>query len=101
MKTKLSQILSRLKNPTVVLSIASHLISFLILMGYKVNEGVVMAGVTIICSILVTLGILSNPDYNTDNRLFCTACKEKTHHVEVADRKVCNICGKAQPPTPR
>ena len=101
MKTKLGQVISRLKNPTIVLSVASHLISFVILMGYKVNEGVVMAGLAIICSVLVTLGIMSNPDYNTDNRLFCVRCREKTYHVEVAGRKLCTICGNGQPTIPR
>jgi len=96
MQTKGSQIISRLKNPTVILSITSHLVSFFILMGYKINEGTVMAGVTILCSILVTLGILSNPDYNTDNKLPCAICKEKTYHVEVAGRKTCSICGNPQ-----
>jgi len=87
------QILSRLKNPTVVLSIASNLIALFLLLGYKVNEGVVMSVVTITCAILVTLGIMSNPDYNTDNMLYCPLDKARTYHVEVAGKKMCSVCG--------
>jgi len=62
MNTNIRKILSRLKNPTMILSIASNLISLGLLLGYKLNEGLIMSAVTILCSIMVTLGILSNPD---------------------------------------
>jgi len=62
MNPNIRKILSRLRNPTVILSIASNLISLGLLLGYKLNEGLIMSAVTIICSILITLGILSNPD---------------------------------------
>jgi len=93
MKQQLSRTLSRLKNPAVVLSIASNLIALFLLLGYKVDEGLIMSAVTIICAILVTLGIFSNPDDNSDNRLYCPVEEERTYHVVVAGRKVCSLCG--------
>jgi len=62
MNPNIHKVLSRLRNPTVILSIVSNLISLGLLLGYKLNEGLIMSAVTIICSILITLGILSNPD---------------------------------------
>ena len=95
MKKSIALILSRLKSPTVVLSIASNIISLSLLLGYKLNESVVMATVTILCSILVTLGIMKNPDVNMDNMHLCLNCKEKTFHVEAAGNKICTICATA------
>ena len=93
MKKHLGQIVSRLKNPAVVLSIASNLIALFLLLGYKVNESLVMSAMTIVCAMLVTLGIMCNPDYNTDTKLYCPTEKERTYHVEVAGRMVCSVCG--------
>ena len=62
MKSKAWLVLSRLKNPTVVLSIVSNLISLALLLGYKLDESLILSVVTIVCSVFVTLGIMSNPD---------------------------------------
>jgi len=62
MKTKTLAVLTRLKNPTVVLSITSNFITLGLLLGYKLNESLILSVVTILCSTFVTLGIMSNPD---------------------------------------
>ena len=87
------KIISRLKNPSVILGLTSNIVSLALLLGYKLNESLILSAVTILCSMLVLLGILSNPDDNTDNRFYCPVEKERTLHVEVASRKVCSTCG--------
>ena len=62
MNANTRKVLCRLKNPTVILSIVSNLISLSLLLGYKLDYSLIMSAVTIICSIMVTLGIMTNPD---------------------------------------
>ena len=95
MKKQLGHILMRLRNPVVVLSIASNLLAFFILIGYKIDESLVMSGVTIVCSILVTLGIMCNPTPKGygNGIIDCATCKEKTLHTQVKNSLLCTECG--------
>jgi len=95
MNPTLRQMLSRLRNSTVVLGVTSNLISLVMLLGYKLDQSLVMSVVTIICSILALLGIMSNPDNHSGNRFYCPICKAHTLHVDVAEEKLCSICGRA------
>lgn len=95
--TQLKNILSRLKNPSVVISIVSQVVSVLVLLNIHVNQSAVSAVVVAVCSVLVLLGIMSNPD--TANRGYgddlyeCECCHEKTAHLQVGDSLVCSKCG--------
>ena len=53
---------SRLKNPTVVLAIAGYIIVILTNLGVSVNNNTVLTIINAICSILVLLGIMNNPE---------------------------------------
>lgn len=100
---QIKSIISRLKKPTVLLSIASQIVSLLLLLGFNINESMIMTVVTIGCSVLVTLGIMSNPDTkNTgygDDLLVCSNSGQLEPHVMVNSQMVCKNCGAVfQPP---
>jgi uncharacterized membrane protein len=89
--------LKRLKKPSVLLSIASQGISIGMIFGLKINQQAAMGVVTGIVSLLVTLGILSNPDNKkigyTDHILMCSRDKKKSLHTWVNGKLVCTDCG--------
>ena len=58
----LKTILKRLKNPSVLISIASEIVVIFMLFNVGIDVNVVSGTLTAISSILVLLGILSNPD---------------------------------------
>lgn len=95
MKKQLLVMLNRLKNPTVVLSIASQVIVILTLFHVNVDRNIITGVVTAGCSILVLLGIMSNPEQKgyTDNITYCEECGECQVHIEVSDKLVCTKCG--------
>ena len=62
----LKTILKRLKNPSVLISIASEIVVIFMLFNVGIGVNVVSGTLTAISSILVLLGILSNPD--TENK---------------------------------
>ncbi|MEG1239982.1 MAG: phage holin, partial [Oscillospiraceae bacterium] len=59
--TQLKTMLLRLKSPTVLLSIVSQVVTLLVLFKVQVDMTLVGGAVTAISSILVLLGILSDP----------------------------------------
>lgn len=97
MLTQVKLILYRLQKPSVILSIASQIISILIIFGVQVNGSLVMTAVAAMCSVLVTLGILSNPDtlkktYG-DDLLVCSSSGTPEPHVEINGQMICATCG--------
>lgn len=94
---QLKLILKRLKRPGVIISITSQIITVLLLLNVNVNIDVVTGIVTAICSILVLLGILSDPDSEQmgygDIFALCSGCGKKTHHVFINGQLVCKECG--------
>lgn len=62
MKQQLSQFAIRLRKPSIILSLVSQIITILLLLGFDIDKNLIMSVATIICSILVALGILSNSD---------------------------------------
>lgn len=96
-KTQFKQMVSRLRKPSVALSLVSHVLTLCITMGFELNENHIMSVATILCSILVTLGILSNPEslkkgYG-DDYLICSASGKLEQHVKVNNQMVCANCG--------
>lgn len=87
----LKSLLSRLRKPSVIITLVSQIVTMLLLFGVKVDENLVMGSVTIICSMLVTLGLLSTPESVPLN---CASgkCGVKPH-VLVGDQLVCKECG--------
>lgn len=94
---QLKKMLKRLKNPTTILSILSEIITILILLKVDVNVDLVTGIVTAVCSILVLLGIMSNPTTVTkgygDDILYCKNCQEKTENVVINNELCCTKCG--------
>lgn len=94
---QLKLILSRLKNPSVILSILSEVITILMLLNVNVNIDLVTGIVTAVCSILVLLGILSNPTAQNrgygDDVMRCENCGKDSLHVQVNGKMVCIDCG--------
>jgi len=97
----LERLISRLKQPSVLLSLVSQGISIFILMGFNLNEDLIKSLAAIICSILVTLGILSNPDTKNrgygDDILFCICDGKNAQHVRVNGHMICQKCGNIHP----
>lgn len=95
--TQLKVIAKRLKRPSVIISIVSQVILLLILLHVEIDHDLAMAVTATISSILVTLGILSNPDSNNkgygDDLLLCKDCKSTDTHVQIGDKMVCTKCG--------
>lgn len=96
-KDEFWKVIKRLRKPSVLLSLLSHVLTLFITMGLQVNEHYIMSIATIACSILVTLGILSNPDTTTkgygDDYLICSASGRLEPHVPVNGKMVCTNCG--------
>lgn len=94
---QLKLILKRLKNPSVIISIASQIISILILCNVDVNAKLASGIIASATSILVALGILSNPDTKkksfSDDLYYCKDCGKLSQHTMIAGKMVCNDCG--------
>ena len=75
----------------------SQVVSILLLLDVNINENLIVSIATIVCSILVALGILSNPD--TENKgygedyLYCFTDGKNTCHVKINGQMVCKKCG--------
>lgn len=99
--THLNLILQRLKNPSVLLSIASQIVTLLLLFHIKVDINLVTGAIAAISSILVLLGIMSDPTTQnkgyTDDLFPCESCGSDTPHVLVNGKLVCRTCGTEQP----
>ena len=94
---QLQLILNRIKNPSVLISVVSQFVAILMLLNINIDGEMVSGVVTGISSILVLLGILSNPDTETagfgDDIHFCESCNKEVNHLRVADKLVCKDCG--------
>ena len=90
-------ILERLRNPSVIFSIAAQLVTILTLLKVPGDANLIAGIVTASCSILVMLGILSNPTTKNkgygDDILHCEGCGANSEHVEVAGQMYCKECG--------
>lgn len=90
-------ILKRLKKPSVIASLTSQIVALLILFEINIDTTFITNVMTAITSIMVILGIFSNPDsqrkgYKDDISL-CSKCHQLTQHVKVTDKMVCVNCG--------
>lgn len=96
-KEQFKEVLNRLKKPSVILSITSHIITILLLLHVNVDTDAVTGIVTAITSILVILGIISNPSTKNkgygDDILKCSKCDKKTIHHLINGNLVCSKCG--------
>ncbi len=94
---QLKIILSRLKNPSVVLSIVSQIITVLALLKIDDNISIVTKIVIGVCSVFVLLGIISNPSSKKfgygDDILNCQNCNKDTLHTFIYNNFVCVECG--------
>ena len=103
MSIQLKLLISSLKQPSVILSIASRIISVMLLLGFQVNQSVVLAVVTACCSIMVTPGIMSNPDSTKkgygDDLLTCSNSGKKELHTRINGQMVCTVCGAVYDPS--
>lgn len=97
MKQQLLYIVSRLKRPKVLISIVSQIVTLLILFGFQVDENLILTATAIICSILAAMGVMTNPDTQTqgygDDFLTCSKSGEVEPHVMVNGQMVCKNCG--------
>lgn len=102
MNVQLQQILTRLKKPSVILSLVSQIASILMVAGIPVDKGFLVTVSAMICSALVTLGVLSNPDSTKsgygDDFLTCSNSGEVERHVLVNGQMVCVNCGAIRQP---
>ncbi len=93
----MKQILERLKNPTILLSVVSQIVAMLILVGVKIDEQMALTLAGMGVSILGSLGILSKKGIagyaaKTEN-LTCSNSGEVEPHVLINGQMVCTKCG--------
>ncbi|MEG2420617.1 MAG: phage holin [Oscillospiraceae bacterium] len=89
--------LTRLKNPAVILSIVSQVVTLLVLFKVQVDMTLVGGAVTAVCSILVLLGIMSDPTTKRkgygDDMAQCPSCGVVGPHLVTGDTLTCKNCG--------
>jgi uncharacterized membrane protein len=97
MKEQIMLYIGRLKKPSTIISLTSQVVSILLLLGVHINQTEVMGIAAAICSLLVTMGVLSNPDSNKkgygDDLKICSNDGNLTKHVLVNGQMVCEECG--------
>ncbi|NLD19000.1 MAG: hypothetical protein GX663_01955 [Clostridiales bacterium] len=90
-------IFERLKKPSVLISIASQIATILVLFNIHVDMDIVSTVITGLFSILVLLGIISDPTTQTkrygDDLLECSNCHKLIRHVMVNGKMLCTECG--------
>jgi uncharacterized membrane protein len=95
-------ILSRIRKPSVIMSVTSQLISLLMILGVHLNQNTIMTVVAIGCTILASLGILSNPDTQKggygDDILTSAGTGKKEPHVLINGQMVCKSSGAVYDP---
>lgn len=94
---QLRLILKRIRKPSVIASLTSQIIALLVLFEVQIDTAFISNFVTVITSIMIILGIFSNPDsqqkgYGDDIRT-CSKCKQLTQHVKIGDNMICVNCG--------
>lgn len=89
--------LHRLKKPSVIISIASEAVMMLTFFHFDIDADATIKTITTLVSLLVTMGILSNPDSSKagygDDITVCSGCGEETKHVLVNGEMLCENCG--------
>jgi uncharacterized membrane protein len=107
LKVTLKQFVKRLSKPSSILSLLSQVLSVLLLLGVHIDQTKIMGIGAAVCSVLVALGILSNPDTKNkgygDDLYPCSNTGELEKHVVVNGQLVCETCGAvygSQPPPP-
>ncbi len=94
---QLKLILNRLRKPSVIASLTSQIMALLILFEVSVDTTLITSAITSITSIMVLLGIFSNPDSQNkgfrDDISKCSKCKQMTQHVKIGENMVCVNCG--------
>lgn len=95
--TQINIIIERLKKPTVIISLISQIVGILILLDVNIDSEAITGIATSVTAILVTLGILSNPDTVTsgygDDIAYCEGCEEEKSHVAIGGELYCSDCG--------
>lgn len=95
---QLKVILTRLKNPAVLLSITSQLLTLVMLIWGNQNMSVFKGVIAAVSSIFVMLGIVSDPTAprktSGDDMLPCSHCRRRTAHYLIAGKLLCCECGK-------
>ncbi|MDY3929395.1 MAG: hypothetical protein SOZ34_08560 [Clostridia bacterium] len=95
MKT-LKLIWNRLKKPHVLLGILSQIIIILKAFDVSIDTDMLSIITTAICSILVLMGIIGDPD---DSSGFCSEikqcekCGQTSCHIKIGDFLICRNCG--------
>lgn len=87
----------RLKKPSVIVSLVSQIAGIILLISHNENLNTITKIVVLLFSILVTLGILSNPDsqksgYGDDIKV-CPSCDKECNCVLVNGEFICSECG--------
>jgi uncharacterized membrane protein len=104
MKVQLMHFANRLRKPSTIISLISQVVSILLLLGVHVDQSAVMGVAAAACSVMVTLGVLNNPDSEKkgfgDDILTCSSSGLPEKHVMVNGQMVCQKCGSVYvPPT--
>jgi uncharacterized membrane protein len=102
MKVQITQFCKRLNKPSTIISVVSQVVSTLLLLGVHVDQSMVMGVAAAGCSIMVTMGILNNPDTQKkgfgDDLLICSSSGKLEKHVMVNGQMVCEVCGSVYVP---
>lgn len=95
---QLKCVLKRLKKPSVIISIVSQIITLLVIFDINIDKNEIVKGLSLVCSILITLGIVSNPDTikrgYLDDIAYCEKCLCKSKHILIDGDMRCELCGK-------
>lgn len=94
---QLQLILARIRKPSVFASLTSQIVTLLMIFKIDVDLTMVTGIVTSITSILVILGIISNPDARNrgykDDFALCSGCNKNTQHITIGEDSICTKCG--------
>lgn len=94
--TFLINILKRLRNPVVITSIISQVMIILTIAKLNVDGSAITKVVVAICSILVSLGIMNNPEAQKPTKtikLKCSNCGETTEYLFLNGELMCDDDG--------
>ena len=92
----INKILEKIKKPTILLAVVSEVVTILMLFDLKVDQNLVMTAVTSLSSILIMVGIMSDPYKKNDNNehvlAYCPHCDKTTWHIMVDGKEICREC---------
>ncbi len=94
---ELQLLVKRLRKPSVIASLFSQIIALLMIFQVDVDMNMLTGAMTTITSILIILGIVSNPDAKTrgynDDYAICSKCGKRTQHISINGQEICTKCG--------